>query len=436
MAVAGPDGGAPQVSARVEVRSAAPPKPIDIPQAQKAHGELQKASGGAFSLNQLRKMDAPALLDAGDPAQNKEPGVLNKAGWKKDEPTKDYLDNAKRYAQEQAQKGLAELLEMKQAGVVLTQEQLAKLKPDEVIALAKANGRAVEDVPSDAAKTAEAQKMRDYLENAHGLAVEEQSKKDAVVEATVNIVATAEAGKKSGVSHEALEILATMGEKSGMSAAVQRRGGELVQQGVKEGDANLTAFGIDMQVAGIKQEYQELSDRNITAQRNVDTKTMTLTYKKMTELSARRTSLEAQRKSGKVQVMEAQADGTTKPVDHDVPGMPPENTITQIALMMGVDAKAATENPLGNIYSIVGASVSSSTARRDLIQSMRTAGFGEVETAKMDSLLGGLAKRAANEKTKGMVQNISIIALLLMLMGGYAAFQKNKAAQGASMGQS
>jgi hypothetical protein len=66
---------------------------------------------------------------------------------------------------------------------------------------------------------------------------------------------------------------------------------------------------------------------------------------------------------------------------------------------------------------------------------MRTAGFGEAETTQMDVLLGDLAKKASAEKTKGMVQNVSIIALLLMLMGGYAAFQKNKAAQGASMGQ-
>ena len=126
-------------------------------------------------------MDPKALLEPGkqnvDPTLAKTAGILfGKPGWAVANNTENQaaLQNAKAYAAEQAVSGLAEIGQMKKDGKTVSEKDIAAMTSDELFALAKANGKAVDLDPGDATKSAEAQKMRDYLENAPGLAKEKQ----------------------------------------------------------------------------------------------------------------------------------------------------------------------------------------------------------------------------------------------------------------------
>lgn len=142
-----------------------PRQEINVDSAQdclKQLKEIARQQGRSFGLADLRKVDIDELFAPGDPQQNKEPGMLNKAGWQDDQQTKDFLANTQRYAEKQAEIWLNKI----QTELKLSPEQLADKSFDELKGLALKAGMAVDETVADPKKKAEAEETLDNLRNA------------------------------------------------------------------------------------------------------------------------------------------------------------------------------------------------------------------------------------------------------------------------------
>jgi len=155
-------------------------RPVDVPKAKDAIqkvGEIGARLGKPFRLVDIRKTPVADLLRPGDPdpAKNLKPGLLQESAdpkdkWADDPKTREYLENAKAYAESEAKRGLAELTTPE---IGLTQDQISKMTLDALKQAVKAKGWIVEATAGDAASQVKAQETIDYLENTHELAKEQ-----------------------------------------------------------------------------------------------------------------------------------------------------------------------------------------------------------------------------------------------------------------------
>ena len=143
-----------------------PQRPIDDEMARDCIRQLREIARtqnlGPFVLPNLRTASIPDLFDSGDPNKGKEPGMLRKAGWQDDQPTREFLENAQRYAERQAEEGIQTI--QKELG--LTLEQLGKMSFDELVKLAKTKGLLGEAITDNPLKQERVEETIDYLRNA------------------------------------------------------------------------------------------------------------------------------------------------------------------------------------------------------------------------------------------------------------------------------
>ena len=151
-------------------------KPIDVRLAFKAKNELTaraRAYRRDLGWNELRKANLAKWLRGPDGTKPGDKGGWLRQkdvvdGWKNDQATRDYLDNAKRRAVELAKRGVGEI----STKLGIPSDQIAGKTLAEIYATAEAKGWNVKQ------GDVQGEEVRDYLYNAHEYAIEQQKAKE------------------------------------------------------------------------------------------------------------------------------------------------------------------------------------------------------------------------------------------------------------------
>lgn len=251
-------------------------KPVDPTSGKKAVGELRNRGnqlGKKVGLHEIRTGKTDDWLKDGDRVEGEENGFLRQEDpdkgvkkWQDDPATRDYLNNAQRYAQQQAEQGVEEIKDK----LGLNVEQAAKKPFNEIVEEAGKKGLNVDP------NTEEGQEILDYLRNAHEYARDLNTKKDDEQ--------SAEAGEKKDEEETVQEVTQELAlvihndivELSKLSLEIYASGGDVAKKIQAIGESMIvtpeegkqrteqeviqTARGYDLQIAGMQLEQQQIAD--------------------------------------------------------------------------------------------------------------------------------------------------------------------------------
>lgn len=385
--------------------------------------EIAKKNGLNFGLAELRKAEPDELFAIGDSEQNKKPGMLFEAGWKDDESTREFLANAQRYAEQQAEFWLQKI----QSELGLSLEQLAESSLEEIINLASRKGMMVDVSTTDPQKRTEAEETLDNLRNAWEKAKERGVLRNKEEENGSTLVDEIKAldsirgyfGELTGEAQSVMmiiiahgvdnpEVYIELGQRLSSEILRGENGEEInIDTFLEKGD-NLSegqrkeefqrkkhdlALALDLEIVGLQEQLSQMGNKN--------GKNIERIKSKIEELQAKRNQLTINERGEELVI---------------------PDQIKNFAAMFGC-------NDLKEVRALFEQAASYPERREKLLEFIE-AGFNQ-ETANIaKNILTNVNLKQEIKKEGNLEKNISILTLLMLLILAWRAFRANKQGEG------
>lgn len=402
-----------------------PPAPqvVDVPQAQKAVGEIQtiaQSLGDRFGLSEMRKADVSSLLT--DKGPDKKPGLLKQAKDGKGEPapwqdnaaTRQYLENAQAYAQQQAEEWLQKIAtELK-----IPADTLVETSWEDLVKVAKKAGWPVDR-----------EEQLDMLRNAYECTKEKQSsaqeENDLAHEAALVSPTLAEIFPE--FAHDLIRLQAKKGDVRAF--LIEKANNLKLEARTSDGKVDVAkiALALDMEMAGLQSQLVSIMVE-IQKQKG---KASPALLAQQTDINEKMKALRSQTASGKIEIIHGE------PLTVEIVTVSPDdlkkqpNQIKAFAQIMGLNEDYANYDPVGGIAKLCEKAMADKGAAKELMSRLThfkdDLGLSDTQLKKIEHLFISPVKELGKTAAKGM----SILMALLFLLGWRASKGFGQQQQGA-----